>query len=256
MASTNSTDKPLNKYYYKKSTETLYGKGAYVNTGNQSDTEGKVVNGKYVSGKTYNKTYTLSGEVIEGEYEEAATLLSYAGGITSKSLTQATDEIDSDSNDDVASTYYIYGHPNKWVYDTKQIANNCGVASALNILSIAGKVDITDITDSVKAEYADNKDVSLVSSEDYLTLYAIQHDYCNHSKDISLYKSVSDIEEGDGGTYFVDIGSEQHIYHDTLQSVNSILRDYGVASQTVDYQVRTQGDDKVTEIVDTKEEEV
>ena len=40
----------------------------------------------------------------------------------------------------------IYGHPDKWVYDYEQSYNNCGVNSCLNILSMAGKKDIVELT--------------------------------------------------------------------------------------------------------------
>lgn len=229
MATTNSTDKELNSYHPAES-KTLYANEIRVNTGNKKKKEATVVDDKYVSNNIFNNTYTLSTK-SKGAFEETGRLLNYDDYILADDYTR------------------VYGHPDKWIYDTKQKYNNCGVVSALNILSMAGKIDVVAPTDEEIAklgadrkvtEYDDEtgsyitrtvkSNVDFTSSEELLTLYAIQHDYAIHSKDLDAYKSVKDIKYEDGGTYTAKQYSETQLYHDTIQCVTSILNDYGVKS--------------------------
>jgi len=237
MGTTNSTGKELNKHYIEGNA--LYGVYVAVNTGNQKDSEGKSKNGKYVSGKVKNMTYTL--ETPKNNYEESAKLLNYYDYVW-------------DNGE------YIFGHPNKWVYDSDQKYNNCGVVSALNILSMAGKINMVaptkeeiekltapvtrKTTDAYGNEIETTKipKVDFTSSEEKLTLYAIQRNYCNHSLDSSDYKSIKDIKTEDGGTYFADINSEIHQYHDSMKDINAILADYGVSSNTYVLSMHVQAD--------------
>ena len=252
MATTNSTSKGLNKYYYEKDDSTLYGSKAYVNTGNIADYDLKISGNKYVTGKIKNTTYTMS--TSENNYEEIGTLLNYDDPILISASNTGGDDTEGQLNTDT-SIMYVYGNPNKWVYDLNQIASNCGVASALNILSIAGKIDIVNANEQ-KINTLFNNNIDTTSTEQALTLYAIQHNYCNHSKDISEYKTVNDIEYEDGGTYFENVNPEDHTYHDPLQSIKSILSDYGITSNTVDLDIMIQGnEDYIVEVTDVPEGE-
>lgn len=255
MATTNSTKKTLNKYQVEDSSDALYGIEVRVNTGNIKDKDYKIVKNKYTTGKVLNNTYTL--EPTTGNYEETGVLLNY------------DDCIKRDDS-------YIYGHPDKFIYDTNQMANNCGIASALNILSIAGKVNIVAPTKEQKAALGEPYTVKVKdkygrivektvtpkidysqSSEEKLTLWAIKNDFCNHSKDISAYKTINDIEEEDGGTYLVDVNPEFHKYHDPIESINSILGAYGVDSSTTYYKIRVQNSSNFeVETIDDKGDEI
>ena len=198
MGTTNSTKKELNKYIVPKDSINSQGRALFtditvVNTGNQEDSEGKVVNNKYVSGKVKNMTYTLENNE-DGTYEETARVLNYS------------DPIHTD-----ASITTVYWHPDKWVFDAHQNYNNCGVVSALNVLSMAGKIDVVAPTDAeveeMTAEITVTKydrygrayeakvkpNVDFSSTEDKLTLEAIRKNYCNHSLNISQYNSIKDL---------------------------------------------------------------
>ncbi|MBQ9244930.1 hypothetical protein IJ182_01540 [bacterium] len=230
MSTTNSTKKSLNSYFGDEN-QTIYANHIFVNTGSMADSDGKVKNKKYVTGKVFNKTYTL--KPTSGSFQETGTLLNY------------DDYIADDGG-------RIYGHPNKWVYDVDQKYNNCGVDSALNILSIAGKRDIVEPTADVISKYTAPKivkeidpwtgeeitktvkpaAVDFTSTEELFTLYAIQNNYCNHSKDVSAYKSVKDIEYEDGGSYKVNISDLDHLYHDTIERIAALLTSCGVKSET------------------------
>ena len=229
MATTNSTSKKLNSYHPAES-KTLYANEVRVNTGNKKKKAATVVDNKYVSNNIFNDTYTLATK-SKGAFEETGRLLNYDDYVLVDDYTR------------------VYGHPDKWIFDTKQKYNNCGVVSALNILSMAGKIDVVAPTDDEIAklgadrkvkEYDDltgtyitktvKSNVDFTSSEELLTLYAIQHDYAIHSKDLDAYKSVKDIKWEDGGTYTAKQFSETQLYHDTIQCVTSILNDYGVKS--------------------------
>lgn len=95
--------------------------------------------------------------------------------------------------------YTVYGHPNKYVYDYAQKWNNCGVVSTLNLLSVAGVKNISQLT---KADMEHNETVrenmantpegefysgpSLISkseTESSFTLWAIQ----NSENDLAWY---------------------------------------------------------------------
>ena len=246
MATTNSTSKGLNKYSYEKDDTTLYGNRVFVNVGNVPDVDNKIVGNKFVTGKIKNITYTMG--TAKNQYEEIGVLLNHYNPIlVNEGNITGTDP--EGLIDDEAPVYFVYGNPNKWVYDLNQIANNCGVASALNILSIAGKIDIVNANE-IKIISTFGKSIDCTSTEQALTLYAIQHNYCNHSKDISAYKTVNDIEFEDGGTYFENVNPEDHTYHDPLQSIRSILADYGITSNTIEVPIMLQGSDNVTEILD------
>ncbi len=238
MASTNSTRKSSLNYHYvlDDAWYKLWGNVPFVNTGNMADKSSGVKSGKYVPNTRFNTTYTMQNvATLDGKIEETGILRNY--------------------NDYMLKEDYVfvYGHPDKWIYDTKQKYNNCGIVSALNVLSMAGKIDIVaptkaeiDKFSAPKTEVVEVYDpitgqvtqttktvkpnIDFTETEDKLTLYAIQHDYANHSRDLSNYKSVKDIKYEDGSTYFTEVYSEEHTYHDTVQCVTSILNDYGVKS--------------------------
>ncbi len=123
-------------------------------------------------------------------------------------------------------------------------------------------MDVIDVTNDMVTGTGDNQQgqnvvIDYTSTEEKLTLYAIKHDYCNHSLDISAYNSVADIKEEDGGTYMENVNPEDHQYHDPLQSINSILADYGVASTTDVHNVTIIGDpNEFEELKDWEEGEI
>ncbi len=127
MASTNSTEKELN-HFISEDPNNLYTKDCkYVNTGNMEP--------KKKFDLIYNQQYTLDDKA----HEIDGGLLSYDDAVVRTGNT-----IDSSLAAD--KDYKIYGHPDKFIYDYRQKYNNCGVDSSLNILSIAGKKDIVQIT--------------------------------------------------------------------------------------------------------------
>ena len=229
MASTNSTKKSdLNSCYVADADYHLYANEIWVTTGNLKDSGSRVVNGKYDPNTKFNNTYTL--QTTTGAFEESGRLLNYYDPVLVDDYT------------------YVYGHPDKWIYDIEQKYNNCGVVSALNILSMAGKIDVAAPTKAELEKY--NKPYTVVigenpitgekvtetrspkydmtSTEEELTLYAIKHDYAIHSKDLSNYKSVDDIKLEDGGTYTATVFKEMKLYHDTTHCVTALLNDFGV----------------------------
>jgi len=256
MGTTNSADKKGLNAYLSEGADVLYGYKVHVNTGNMPDSEGKVVRGRYTTGKVKNMTYTM--RTSASEFEETGHLLNWDESIH----THINYPYGGGTIEKITEQLRVYGSPNKWVYDTQQKANNCGVASALNVLSMAGKVDLVNITDDIINSYQQTdffgnlttSGISFISSEQLLTLYAIQHDYCNHSKDISAYKTVNDIEGQDGGTYFEDVPGQAHLYHDTMQSINAILNDYGVTSHTEDLSILLRPETEPAPVVITDEE--
>lgn len=100
----------------------------YTNTGNK-----KTKIGQYI----YNNTYTVDGDKKKADVN--AQLLNYNDAISRKGSVLGFND---------SEYVFIYGHPDKWVYDYQQNYNNCGVDSSLNILSIAGVKDIVEITPS------------------------------------------------------------------------------------------------------------
>ena len=240
MGTTNSTKKDYNSY--RSNIATIYSDNILVNTGNMAEKEGAVVDDKFVSNHIFNKTYTL--QTTKGSFEESGTLLNYNDCI------------------EISDTERIYGHPNKFIYDVHQKYNNCGVDSALNLLSMAGVKDIVEPSDALIAElskpYTVTKtnprtgetktetitpDIDFTSSEELLTLYAIQHNYCIHSRDLSNYKTVEDIKFEDGGTYLATVFKEEKLYHDTTRTaITSILKDNGIKSHVEDLEIILQGE--------------
>jgi Ca2+-binding RTX toxin-like protein len=253
MGTTNSTSKSNLSAYTSdgyildgKVVINLYANNMIVTTGNMTEKAGAVVDDKFVSNHIYNKTYTL--QPTTGSFEETGTLLNYNDAVK------------------ISETERVYGHPDKWIYDVHQKYNNCGIDSTLNILSIAGVKDIVEPSDALIAElskpYTVTKtnprtgetktetitpDIDFTSTEELLTLYAIKHDYCKHSRDLSDYKSVKDIKWEDGGTYLQTVYSEhpQETYHDTTRvAITSILKDNGIKSHVEQLQIILQPKDK------------
>lgn len=241
MATTNSTNLSLNLGY----TESFYTIEYHIITGNMADSAYKVVKNKLQTGRVFNNTYTMTTYNINGQsgFLEAAALRD-----NNQAMGFWGDEIDSSLQADKG--YAVWGQPNKWVYDTHQNYNNCGVVSALNVLSIAGAIDIINIskseyealtaprTETTTGEFGQTvtktvtPKITGAPTEDEFTLWSIKNDYCNHTSSISEYKSINDIDENDGGSYFYDIGAEDHLYFDPIRSVNSILGAYGISSST------------------------
>lgn len=232
MASTQSTKTASLNYFDAGNKYSTSGKTIYVLTGNMDDIEYKKVGKKYVSGRIKNDTYTLTDD--ENGFEESAYLVDYnqIGGRIAEGEEYAG--------------HYIFGTPNKFIYDAKQKYSNCGIDTALNILSMGGIIDIFEPSDELIAElkapvtiryknkYHDVKymtvipDVEVTSTEEDFTLWAIQNDYAEHSKDLKDYKTVEDIASQDGGSRFDEVGSEYRYYHDSLYSVKEILKKYNV----------------------------
>lgn len=127
MGTTNSTERDLNHYTGPDGNNLYNDDCKYVNTGNMKPKE------KF--GLIYNKTYTLDVNA----HEINAGLLSYNDAIVK-------DGSNIDSSLLTGEDYYIYGQPDKFIYDYRQKYNNCGVDSSLNVLSMAGKKDIVQIT--------------------------------------------------------------------------------------------------------------
>lgn len=241
MASTQSTKTASLNHFDAGKTYSTSGKTIYVLTGNMDDIEYKKVGKKYVSGRIKNDTYTLTDD--ENGFEESAYLVDYnqiGGGI---------------AEGQEYAGHYIFGTPNKFIYDATQKYNNCGIDTALNILSMGGIIDIFEPSDALIAElkapvtiryknkYHDVKymtvipDVEVTSTEEDFTLWAIQNDYAEHSKDLKDYKTVEDIASQDGGSMFIQDyeGSEYRYYHDSLYSVQEILKRYNVESSIKEY---------------------
>ncbi len=143
MATTNSTDKNLN-HYLGDHIESNSGinEFVYTNTGNMNRKKGLPV---------LNSTYTCSSS---GNAVINAKLLNYSDAIL-----KFGNEISSGLVQD--QVYEVIGHPDKWVYDYIQDYSNCGVDSALNVLSIAGKQDIIQ----VDTEYQTYLDTPVVETK-------------------------------------------------------------------------------------------
>ena len=216
-------------YLTKNHGNGMYSLYAYVTAGNAKDTAVKVVNGKVVTGKIFNQSYTL---LKQGSFADDPTAYEEVGR-----LANWDDPIFSEEN------YRVYGQPQKFVYDTKQKYENCGVNSSLNLLSMAGKISLVEPTDEliaeltkpvtvkVKNKYHDvdyvtvTPNVDVASTEDLITLYAIQNGYANHVYSLEHYKTVKDINELDGGTSPTGVYDEQHFYHYNIYSQADLLND-------------------------------
>lgn|GEM_PF-6860873 len=262
MATTNNTDAPLNHGYERGH----YTNIAVVTTGNMADSQnspkkrhGKVVNNKYVTGRIFNDTYTLLDSEEGGVLSDSTEAISYKGS-----------EIGGDSLD--PDTWYaVWGMPNKWIYDQHQRYGNCGVDSCLNILSMAGVKDILEFTqeemDNVIAEHTTHTTdingnpiervphISFIETEQEFTLWAIQNHYCDYWG--GSYNSVDDlIPEIDGGTYFGNVGGEQHEYHETIPAISEILTANGVPASVKNSLIKLSlaADVEETSLTDQKEE--
>ena len=147
MATTNSSDKALNFFKDKSEQNSGVSECYIVNTGNIKTKIGQHV---------LNDTYTLKNNSREQEVN--AKLIAYndilnvkGSGLQASVAGQNT----SDASIFDADTWYtIIGQPNKWVYDYQQEYSNCGVDSCLNVLSMAGKKDIIEITPEYAAYLA------------------------------------------------------------------------------------------------------
>ncbi len=143
MATTNSSDKKLNHFYSSSDENSGVEDLEIVNTGNKETKIGQHV---------LNDTYTLKSS---GKVQEVNAKLLGFNDIVSVA---GSDIIDSFSGQNVSDasiikadeTYTIIGQPNKWVYDYQQAYSDCGIDAVLNVLSMAGKKDIVEITE----EYA------------------------------------------------------------------------------------------------------
>ncbi|MBE7705437.1 MAG: hypothetical protein E7Z90_06485 [Cyanobacteria bacterium SIG29] len=137
MATTNSANKNLNKGVIEREDNAGVEEWTITTTGNM-----EIKNGVPV----LNNTYTLSS--VDGEAEINGKLLDWGHGIgflgSQLNYNFAYDKKVDDQ------FYYVYGHPNKWVYDYDQEYNNCGIDSSLNVLSIAGKKDIIEINSALE----------------------------------------------------------------------------------------------------------
>ena len=108
---------------------------------------------------------------------------------------------------------------------------------------MAGKISLVEPTDEliaeltkpvtvkVKNKYHDvdyvtvTPNVDVASTEDLITLYAIQNGYANHVYGLEHYKTVKDINELDGGTSPTGVYDEQHFYHYNIYSQADLLND-------------------------------
>ncbi len=127
MGTTNSTERDLNHYTGPDKNNLYNDDCKYVNTGNMKP--------KDKFGLIYNQTYSLD---VKG-HEINGALLSWNDAIV-----KMGSEIDSSLTS--GKEYGVYGQPDKFIYDYRQKYNNCGVDSSLNVLSMAGKKDIVQIT--------------------------------------------------------------------------------------------------------------
>lgn len=118
----------------------------YTNTGNK-----KTQIGKYI----YNNTFTLDGDKQTADAN--VQLLDYNEAISRKGSVLGFND---------SEYVFIYGHPDKWVYDYRQGYNNCGVDSSLNILSIAGVKDITEITPTYQ-QWLNTQEYKTVKKTEY-----------------------------------------------------------------------------------------
>lgn len=128
MATTNSTDKKLNSFLGSGEDNSGVSDWLYTNTGNKKKNKGLPV---------LNDTYTLSSG--SGSVVVNAKLLDW-----NQSVVKLGSDIDGSLNSN--QEYHVFGHPDKFVYDYQQDYNNCGVDSCLNVLSMAGKKDIIEVT--------------------------------------------------------------------------------------------------------------
>ncbi len=229
----NSTDNTLNVNHVLHGPGTAYSILTVANTGNVKDSAVKNVNGRIVTGKIFNQTYTLLPQGAytnaQNQYEETGILVNWYDAMTSE------------------EEYRVYGHPDKFVYDYQQKFNNCGIDSSLNILSMAGKISLVEPTDEVVAEltkpvtvriknkYHDveyvqvtpsvstSSNAGAVSTEELITLFAIQNGYAQHVYDTEYYKTVKDINFLDGGTTKTGFYDERFLYHYGLYSLPHLL---------------------------------
>ena len=152
MPTTNSTDHYLNWYKAGGDDNSSIDEWVCTNTGNQSRKKGLPI---------LQTTYTLSSSksdpVINARLLDWNDAI-YLGG---HEIRVKSNDIDVDlgqSPIDPEAGYTVYGYPDKFVYDYQQKWNNCGVVSSLNILSMAGKKDIVELTSSY-ASYLSNPTV-------------------------------------------------------------------------------------------------
>ncbi len=202
MATTNSTNKDLN-YFHVESTETNSNVEDYIytNTGNMERKNGLNV---------LNNTYTCeTGEnaIIN------VKLLNYKDSIY-KQGSDVSSVLVADQE------YEIIGHPDKWIYDHRQGYNNCGVDSALNVLSIAGAQEIIQrdteyqqyldtpiITKKIVTEYDEEKleyvqkeviettyPVAKNNTEDEFLLWAVQNSHNDEKWYDDFYENVGDVD--------------------------------------------------------------
>jgi len=102
--------------------------------------------------------------------------------------------------------YKIYGHPDKWILDKLQEYNNCGIVSALNLLSIWNKKQIKDThsTENEITHYALNND--LCTDETEIFYFDANNNRVNNQEEAMYFYQNSDYQQTkkidiyDGGT--------------------------------------------------------
>ena len=210
-----------------------------INTGNKK--------GVY---RGINDTYTLNDK--SGTLELEATALGYNDGVLKRG-----DVLEADFEGKIDTTgYYIYGHPDKFEYDYTLKYDNSGLNSALNLLAMAGKIDVFEKNshyedykntpigvkknDLLGEEYIYPKEITENETEDQFLFDCIKQGFAISTKDPSEYNTINDLVKEDGGgikTLFESIESD-YPYQEGIESVCKLLGKYGVSAKAETLEVK------------------
>ena len=209
MATTKSTlTNDLNMFVDGIKDNSGLGNCIYTNTGNK-----KTKIGQYI----YNNTFTVDGDKRTADAN--VQLLNWSDAISRKGSVLGFNECEY---------VYIYGHPDKWIYDYKQEYNNCGVDSALNILSIAGVKDIVEITPSY-AQYLSTPETKTVKKYEY---NRETHQWEYTTKEVNVYKKAPTETEDEFLLWAIKNSKNDESWY--LEKYNILLNSMGVSNGEFD----------------------
>lgn len=141
MATTNSKDRDLNYYVDGGSDNSGIEDWIFTNTGNKKRKNGlPVLNNEFELSSVASQTASAD---INSKLLNWNDVVKVSADVIQSSPGISTDKI-KEIVYDPEFKYDIIGHPDKWIFDYKQGYNNCGVDSCLNVLSMAGVIDIVE----------------------------------------------------------------------------------------------------------------